>query len=78
MVLCHCTFHLPHSFGVSSASLGTSSEQDRWTFTLTETKRVYFDSLTVNVNGNDSYYLRWYLSGPDGTLVSDRPLRQRQ
>ncbi len=60
-----------------STTLGSASERDRYTFTLTEAKRVYFDSLTVNVAGADSFNLRWYLTGTDGTsYAADRPFRQ--
>jgi hypothetical protein len=44
-------------------------QQDYYRFTLGATTRLYFDSLTDNHN------LRWYLSGPRGTLVSDRPFQ---
>ena len=60
-----------------SATLSSATERDRYTFTLTEAKRIAFDSLTVNVSGGDSFYLRWFLRGPDGSLVvSDRAFRQ--
>ncbi|MCB1965679.1 MAG: LamG domain-containing protein, partial [Candidatus Accumulibacter sp.] len=41
-------------------------QQDYYRFTLGDSTRLYFDSLTDNNN------LRWYLSGPRGVLVSDR------
>jgi hypothetical protein len=44
-------------------------QQDYYRFTLADTTRLYFDSLTDNNN------LRWTLSGPRGTLVSDRPFQ---
>ncbi|MCB2003664.1 MAG: LamG domain-containing protein, partial [Rhodoferax sp.] len=45
-------------------------QSDYYRFTLADDTRLYFDSLT------DNYYLRWYLSGPRGTVVSDRPFQQ--
>src|SRR5690606_6673790 len=39
---------------------------DTFVFTLTEAKKVYFDSLTDNNN------IRWTLTGPDGTIVNSR------
>ncbi len=54
---------------VQTGSIAYPGQQDLFTFTLTEAKRVYFDSQNAN------YYLRWYLSGPQGTLVSNQPLR---
>ncbi len=48
----------------------------KYVLTLTEAKRVYFDSLTVNVSGADSYYLLWSLRGPTGNLVTDVRFRQ--
>ncbi|MCB1940940.1 MAG: hypothetical protein KDI53_02660, partial [Candidatus Accumulibacter sp.] len=44
-------------------------QQDYYRFTLADAARLYFDSLTDNNN------IRWTLSGPRGTLVSDRPLQ---
>ncbi|MEF8723661.1 MAG: CARDB domain-containing protein [Candidatus Accumulibacter delftensis] len=44
-------------------------QQDYYRFTLADTTRLYFDSLTDHNN------LRWYLSGPRGTVVSDRPFQ---
>jgi hypothetical protein len=61
---------------VVAATLGSQAERDRWSFTLTAAKRLYFDTLTINVNGGDSYWLRWALYGPDGrAIVSDKPFR---
>jgi hypothetical protein len=51
-------------------SLDAPGETDRYTFTLSENLRVVFDSLTNNSN------IRWSLSGPRGTVVSDRPFSQ--
>src|SRR5687767_6311574 len=47
-------------------SIGVASEQDRYSFTLSSTQRLYFDSQT----NNDQ--IRWNLAGPSGTLVSNR------
>jgi large repetitive protein len=58
-------------------TLGSSSERDLFTLTLDEAKRLYFDSLTVNVNGGDSINLRWSLFDALGrALVSDRGFRE--
>ena len=59
-----------------SATLGATNERDRYTFTLTEATRVYFDTLSTR---DDSYYLRWSLSGPDGAHAGARqaPARVR-
>ena len=46
--------------------MSAPGEQDRYTFTLAAPSRLYFDSLTNNAN------LRWSLSGPAGTPVSNR------
>ena len=42
------------------------AEQDRYTFSLAAPSLLYFDSLTNNAN------LRWSLTGPGGTPVSNR------
>ena len=60
---------------IVDATIAQKGETDRYTFTLAETTRVYFDSLTTNAAW-DSWYLRWALTGPDGAIVSDRPFRQ--
>ena len=60
---------------VVSGSIATQGQSDYYTFSLSETKLVYFDTQTVNVNGSDSYYLRWDLTGPRGAVVSDKPFR---
>ncbi|TAK52487.1 MAG: LEPR-XLL domain-containing protein, partial [Gammaproteobacteria bacterium] len=49
-----------------SGTLATSTERDSYAFTLTETKRLYFDSLTSQGN------LNWTLTGPQGPVVSSR------
>ena len=46
--------------------MAAPGEQDRYTFTLAAPSLLYFDSLTNNAN------LRWSLSGPSGTPVSNR------
>ncbi|MCB2004975.1 MAG: hypothetical protein KDH93_08170, partial [Rhodoferax sp.] len=53
----------------TSGAVDHAGQRDIYHFTLTETKRVYFDSQSAD------YYLRWALSGPQGTLVSNQPLR---
>ena len=50
--------------------LEVPGESDAYSFTLAETKTVYFDSQT-----NQSQF-RWSLDGPDGALVSDRSFTQ--
>src|SRR5262249_21571210 len=50
----------------ASGSLAVPSEQDRYSFTLAAPALVSFDALTNNAN------LRWSLSGPGGTPVSNR------
>lgn len=47
-------------------SIDVAGETDRYGFTLNETVRVVFDSLT-----NDAS-MRWSLAGPRGAVVSDR------
>ncbi|MBN8490904.1 MAG: LEPR-XLL domain-containing protein, partial [Burkholderiales bacterium] len=62
---------------VLQTTLGSSSERDLFTLTLDQAKRLYFDTLTVNVNGGDSFWLRWSLYGPDGRpVVLDKPFRE--
>ncbi len=65
--------------GIVHAWAGTSGvvagridygQSDYYHFTLGSDTRLYFDSLT------DNYDLRWYLSGPRGPLVADRPFQQ--
>ena len=61
-----------HAWGRASSSvmgsIDTAGERHVYTFELSDTRRIYFDSLT------NSSELRWSLSGPRGVLVSDRPL----
>jgi len=47
-------------------SIDVAGETDRYGFTLSETVRVVFDSLTDNAS------MRWSLEGPRGAVVSDR------
>ena len=60
---------------VQNQSIAHKGQVDTFTFSLAEAKRVYFDSLTADVSGADSWYLRWSLEGPTGVLVSDQPFR---
>jgi len=53
-----------------AGSIDVPGETDRYAFTLTEAKRLAFDSLTENGN------LTWSLSGPTGVQVSGRPFNQ--
>src|SRR3546814_9565215 len=46
-----------------SRSLDVPGATETFTFTLTEAKKVYFDSLT------DRTDIRWPLTGPDGKIV---------
>ncbi|HND13698.1 MAG TPA: LamG domain-containing protein, partial [Pseudomonadales bacterium] len=55
--------------GVVAGRVATG-ESDYYRFTLDEERTFYFDSLL------DSYYMRWYLGGPRGSVVSDRPFQQ--
>ena len=59
---------------VQTQSIAHAGQRDIYTFTLGETKIVYFDSQTTS-SGYDSYYLRWSLSGPQGVLASNQPFR---
>ncbi|MCB1943508.1 MAG: LEPR-XLL domain-containing protein, partial [Candidatus Accumulibacter sp.] len=47
-------------------SIDVAGETDRYGFTLNESVRVVFDSLT------DDASIRWSLEGPRGAVVSDR------
>src|SRR3990170_7535960 len=49
-----------------SGAIAVQGEQDTYTFSLTNNYRLYFDSLTNNSG------IRWSLTGPAGTLVSNR------
>ncbi|HEV3341679.1 MAG TPA: putative Ig domain-containing protein, partial [Pirellulales bacterium] len=49
-----------------NSTLATPGEQDRYTFNLAANAQLYFDSLT------NSSTIQWSLSGPSGTLVSNR------
>ena len=51
-----------------SDSIAVPAETDVYSFTLAESTRVYFDSQT------NTGSIRWTLSGPAGTHVSDRAL----
>ncbi len=51
-------------------SIDLPGEQDRFVFTLTDEKRVYFDSQTA------SSAFRWSLDGPGGAEVANRPFDQ--
>ena len=60
---------------VQNQSIAHKGQVDTFTFSLSEAKRLYFDSLTADVSGADSWYLRWSLEGPAGVLASDQPFR---
>src|SRR5688572_2260967 len=47
-------------------SIDVPGETDRYAFSLTQPRRIYFDSLT------DSDRINWTLSGPRGTEVQGR------
>ena len=49
-----------------NGTLTTAGQQDHYTFNLAADSNLYFDSLTNDAN------LRWSLSGPAGTVVSNR------
>jgi RHS repeat-associated protein len=49
-----------------NATLGTPGELDHYTFNLPSAAQLYFDSLTNNNN------FQWTLTGPPGTVVSNR------
>jgi RHS repeat-associated protein len=49
-----------------SSSISAAGEQDRYTFTLSAATLLCFDSLTSDAN------LNWSLTGPTGTVVSNR------
>ena len=53
---------------LTSGSIGTPGEGDRYSFTLAASAHLYFDSLT-----NDNQ-LTWTLAGPAGTPVANREL----
>ncbi|MCB1631072.1 MAG: LEPR-XLL domain-containing protein, partial [Pseudomonadales bacterium] len=55
--------------GVVAGRVATG-ESDYYRFTLDEERTFSFDSLL------DNHYMRWYLSGPRGSVVSDRPFQQ--
>ena len=60
---------------VVNASIAKGQTQ-HFDFSLAGDVRAYFDNLTRDVAGADSFYLRWSLSGTRGTVVADRPFRQ--
>jgi RHS repeat-associated protein len=49
-----------------NGNLAAPSQQDTYTFNLTNNSLLYFDSLTNNLN------FQWSLTGPPGTVVSNR------
>src|SRR5256885_2459356 len=49
-------------------AIGHAGQADRYTFTLTDSRQLYFDSLSES-------NLVWSLSGPRGTVVSGRDFR---
>ncbi|HUS33922.1 MAG TPA: CARDB domain-containing protein [Verrucomicrobiae bacterium] len=53
-----------------SDTLDTPGEQHQYSFSLTSTTRLYFDSL-VNTG-----QLRWTLNGPGGTVINNRGFNQ--
>src|SRR5207245_1898042 len=56
-----------HAFGTTvSSTIAHAGQRDFYTFTLTEAKQLYFDSLTNNTT------LTWALSGPRGPVVLPR------
>jgi hypothetical protein len=50
-----------------NGTIAITGESDLFSFTLAQTTRVHFDSLT------DSGSMTWTLTGPSGTLVNHRP-----
>jgi RHS repeat-associated protein len=50
-----------------NGSMAGPGELDRYTFTLADASRLYFDSRT------DDFNFSWSLTGPGGTAVSNRP-----
>ena len=51
-----------------SGAIDVPGETDQFSFTLTEPKKIYFDSL-ANTNA-----IRWSLAGPNGSVVANRGL----
>lgn len=51
-----------------NGDLNTASQVDEFTFAVTQRGNYYFDSLTNNST------IRWSLSGPTGTVISNRAL----
>lgn len=50
-----------------NSNIAVTGEQDAYTFTLASAATLYFDDLTLN-----DPTLRWSLTGPSGTIVSNR------
>ena len=59
---------------VQSQAIDHPGQNDVYSFTLTETKRVYMDVLTSAMS-YDNWYLRWSLAGPRGVVVDNQPFR---
>lgn len=53
-----------------SGSIDVPGETDQFIFTLSQAKRIYFDSLANRAD------IRWSLAGPSGTIVNDRKLNE--